>query len=733
MPTHPALSPQLHLITGKGGVGRTSVAISLAQVFALRGEQVLVLEARDEEGGGSALGRALGVGEELPSASNPRRLSASVLKASTPVARHDLLTRGGALYAGQLIAREGHERFLSSLLPVERLVKSAVQSQGLGRFLNAAPSMYELGLFYHLWSVVEGGRFTKVVMDLPATGHTLALTRLPGQIERMVPIGPVTDALRRGRQVICDPREASMWIVAIPEQLPVSEALDLRTALQEDGIEVAAFVLNRAPFGSSQLTDINEALKALKGAPQGGALSALYTQLERARALPRLSEELSARAPVFSLLESSDASDRVEGTFAWLERGPQRPTEVTAQREVEAVVPLQQEDAVKRALSASATEARTALKEALLSREVIVCCGAGGVGKTTTSAALALAAAQLGREVLVLTIDPSKRLAQALGVSKNTPTPVKLSEARLATLGVSVGSLSAWLLDPQLVSDGVVQREASAQASALMSNLIYKEISGMVAGMQEYTAVEALRSFVLDQAYDLVVLDTPPARHALRFLDAPERVAGFLDKRIFKLFVPDRSGLVGRLAGRVIDEVLERAFGAQLKHELKQFFELFSKILDHLNGNQQEMKAFFRSPNISFYLVTAAHAEVLGEARYFSEQVKSRGLSFGGVVLNRDPLPSEPQSRDQVQASLEALSERAEGLSKALSDLYEHESTRLAGLDQELAQLSDMSSLIRVPDLGQQASQLEGLASLARALSGHEGDEGGRGAGDDKP
>ena len=276
---------------------------------------------------------------------------------------------------------------------------------------------------------------------------------------------------------------------------------------------------------------------------------------------------------------------------------------------------------------------QTSLAQLLKEKKVMVCCGAGGVGKTTTAAALACAGAQLGQNVLVLTIDPSKRLAQALGIERNTKHPVVLSESRLQALNIQApGQLSAWLLDPQYVSNQVVQREAKQSASTLMSNVIYKEVSGMVAGMQEYTAIEALYQFIQSQTYDLIILDTPPSRHALRFLDAPQRVASFLDKRIFKLFVPDRSGLVGRMAGRVLDEVLDRAFGVHVRKELQEFFELFSQILDHLNQNQTAMSDLFRSSIVTFFLVTSVQSDVIDEAVYFQSQATARALPFAGFL-----------------------------------------------------------------------------------------------------
>ena len=192
--------------------------------------------------------------------------------------------------------------------------------------------------------------------------------------------------------------------------------------------------------------------------------------------------------------------------------------------------------------------------DVLANKRVIVCCGAGGVGKTTVSASLALAAARAGRRVLVVTIDPSRRLAETLGVSRNLPEPTELPAERLAAAGVSApGSLAAWMLDPQLVSDRVVHGFSKSEDDArrLLANPIYQNVTAMVAGMQEYTAVEALHGFVRDDRYDLIVLDTPPSRNALRFLEAPHRASGFLDGRVFNLFIPGEGSIIRRFASRL--------------------------------------------------------------------------------------------------------------------------------------------------------------------------------------
>ena len=177
----------------------------------------------------------------------------------------------------------------------------------------------------------------------------------------------------------------------------------------------------------------------------------------------------------------------------------------------------------------------------LRDKRVIVCCGAGGGGKTTTAAALGLAAASKGRRVLVLTIDPARRLAEAMGIPASGPKPAAVPEDRLRQGKIS-GKLDAWMLDPKVVFEGMVLRLADSpeRAAAILENRIYRALSDLVAGMQEYTAAEALYSFVESGNYDLVVLDTPPSRNALEFLEAPRKLSLFLDEKIIGVFLPAR-------------------------------------------------------------------------------------------------------------------------------------------------------------------------------------------------
>jgi anion-transporting ArsA/GET3 family ATPase len=359
----------------------------------------------------------------------------------------------------------------------------------------------------------------------------------------------------------------------------------------------------------------------------------------------------------------------------------------------------------------------------LQEKRVIVVCGAGGVGKTTTSASLALAAARAGRRVLVITIDPSKRLAQTLAVSPHATEPAELSPERHQAVGIEApGSLSAWMLDPQAVSDAMVRRIASDEAAAqqLLRNRVYRNVTSMIAGMQEYMAVEALHGFVRDDRYDLVVLDTPPSRDALRFLDAPSRVRAFLDPRILKLFVPGARNPVRRAATRMFEGMLDIAFGKRARREIQQFFQLFEQVLLYLSRSQGSMRAFFGGPEVAFLLVTSPAPAALEEGRYFAQKTVSLELPLAGTVLNRSrawtlgrPLPSElalpPETPEVTRRALEKL----ELFAKVEAD----SARRDEGLCSELAR-QNAGFVIALPERGAGASSLEGLGALADVLEG---------------
>lgn len=358
----------------------------------------------------------------------------------------------------------------------------------------------------------------------------------------------------------------------------------------------------------------------------------------------------------------------------------------------------------------------------LFDKRVVVVCGAGGVGKTTTSAALALSAARAGRRVLVLTIDPSKRLAQTLGVSPNAPEPTALSPDRQQKAGIAgPGSLSAWMLDPQSVSDQTVRRLAPDAASAdrLLNNRIYRNVTSMIAGMQEYMAVEALHDFVRDDRYDLIVLDTPPSRDALRFLEAPSRATAMLEPRILKLFVPGSRNRIRRATTRLFERLLDLGLGQKVRLEIQSFFENFEQFLHYLSRNQGEMRDFFGGDDVAFLLVSSPRSEALDEAFFFEEKTRVLSLPLAGYVLNRSragrselPLPSAtllpPDASEDARRGLARLMPFA--VREAAS--AERHSALLASL----ATRSAGTFALALPELPDGASDLDSLGALAAAF-----------------
>lgn len=362
--------------------------------------------------------------------------------------------------------------------------------------------------------------------------------------------------------------------------------------------------------------------------------------------------------------------------------------------------------------------------ELLRTKRIIVCCGAGGVGKTTTAAALSLAAARAGRRVLVLTIDPSKRLAETLGVSRNPPKPVAIPVDRQAAAGIKApASLDAWMLDPKLVADESVRRltKNPADAERVLGNRIYQQLSAMVAGMHEYTAMEALHRLVNEGRYDLVVLDTPPSRHALDFLEAPRRLSRLIEGRAIHAFLPRADSLVARAASKVIQKILGAVFGEEFAVELVSFMGLFSGIFTSLNMDVNEMRTFLSGPDVAFLLVTSPAPATLAEAHFFQDKTRELQLPFKGFVLNRSRARSGNRRFPDESIFHGSSSNEAKGALGKLQNMARVEQ-EAAGRDLRLlAELRGRAgkgaTAIAIPELPQGADDMGTLITVADVLS----------------
>jgi anion-transporting ArsA/GET3 family ATPase len=273
------------------------------------------------------------------------------------------------------------------------------------------------------------------------------------------------------------------------------------------------------------------------------------------------------------------------------------------------------------------------LAQSLATAEVLVCCGSGGVGKTTTAAALGLQAAAIGRRAVVVTIDPAKRLADALGV----PGGLTNDPVRLPVEGP--GELWALMLDPASTFDGLVRTYADddQQAERILANGFYRNVAGSLSGTQEYMAAERLHALHTDPRFDLVIVDTPPTRNALDFLDAPSTLTRFIDHPLFKLLmVPTRRGLkVLNVAAQPVLRTIGKVVGGDVLADAVAFFQAFSGMETGFRDRADEVLRLLGSGVTRFVLVASPRADTVEEARFFAERLQRSRLGVAAVVVNR--------------------------------------------------------------------------------------------------
>ena len=274
----------------------------------------------------------------------------------------------------------------------------------------------------------------------------------------------------------------------------------------------------------------------------------------------------------------------------------------------------------------------TTVHDLAAQRSVIVCCGSGGVGKTTTAAALAVEAAARGRRACVVTIDPARRLADALGLGELTNEPRRVE-------GPWPGELWALMLDTKTTFDAIVTKYSSSpeQAERIVGNRLYRNISGALSGTQEYMAMEKLHELHSTGQFDVIVIDTPPTRNALDFLDAPRRITRFLDNRLFRLLVmPTTSYLraVSAATQRIL-RTIARVVGAEVVDDAVAFFEAFEGMEQGFRDRAQAVTALLADDATAFVVVASPRRDATHEAIFFADKLVEAGLGVDAVVVNR--------------------------------------------------------------------------------------------------
>jgi anion-transporting ArsA/GET3 family ATPase len=374
------------------------------------------------------------------------------------------------------------------------------------------------------------------------------------------------------------------------------------------------------------------------------------------------------------------------------------------------------------------------LAELVMSRRVLVTVGAGGVGKTTTAAALGVAAARRGKRVLCLTIDPAKRLAESLGLERMSAEEQAIAPELFTRAGMPLqGSLTAMMLDTKRTFDELIVKYSSTpeRAKKLLDNRLYKYVSTSLAGTQEYMAMEKLVAVQRDPRFDLVILDTPPTANALDFLDAPARLAEAIDSAAMRWFVQafESTGklslnLLARSAAVVL-RGLGKITGGGFLEAMAEFITELNDLFGGFKQRAGMVEAALRSPEVSFVLVTSPAPMSIQEVLFFSERLEEAKMPRGALVVNRFRLPPPsaglPPSVKEAAAAvakhgLHLEEDAPERLVRAHTDAIQ-----LAALDERHVRLLDQRArgrvpIVRVPELPSDVHDLRNLGELAETL-----------------
>ncbi|HEU5085461.1 MAG TPA: ArsA-related P-loop ATPase [Acidimicrobiales bacterium] len=355
------------------------------------------------------------------------------------------------------------------------------------------------------------------------------------------------------------------------------------------------------------------------------------------------------------------------------------------------------------------------LEELVRDRHIIVCGGSGGVGKTTTAAVLAMRAAEIGRRAVVVTIDPAKRLADALGLGG-------LSNEATRVDGPWPGELWAMMLDTKSTFDTLVGKHAAddVQRERILQNRFYKNISGALSGTQEYMAMEKLYELAEETDFDLIVVDTPPTRNALDFLDAPARLTRFLDHRLYRLLTATNRGVLKavNVATQTFVRTVARVVGADVIDDAVAFFQAFEGMEEGFKRRATRVEQRLRDDDTAFVLVASPRRDTIAEATFFAEKLTESGIPVRALIVNR----MHPRFAEGLA---EASHERAVSLEgTAIGALYRNladfqlvasrEDENLAGLAEHVAP----APVVRVPFLRSDVHDLDGLRQIEAELLG---------------
>lgn len=700
------LRPGVLIVSGKGGTGKSTVAAALAAAGARAGRRTLLAEV---EGRGE-IARTLGIADP------------GFTERPTPFGFHVL----------SITPRETVREYLRRYAGMRRVPKQLIRTGALDQIITATPGLRDLlalGMVHETYQLRPKDRrrgrrtdiYDLVVIDAPPTGQIAAFLSAPAAFAGLVRVGRIRRQAASVAQMLR--RQSRVVLVSLPEEMAVAETLEAIPAIHEAGTKVAAVLANRvqpqlafgSPRSKARTLDAEEAVRLAKEAGLALDASAADAVLEgqvfadrRAKLQRGFVHRLGEGAPVLLLPEL--VADEPPGCVPSLARvisGEQPPDSA----------PADERPATGR-VTAPAT---TTLGEPLGPARVIVVCGSGGTGKTTVSAAIAVRQAQDGLRTVLLTVDPARRLATALGL------PMVPAERTKVPLG-SRRSMDAVQLDTKRTFDELVERFATGpeQADRILSNPVYRRITDTLGGTHEYMAMEKLHQLAEETGYQAIVIDTPPTRSALAFLDAPKRLTDFLGGRFLRwmLWPSAQAGKLtvgaARFGASTFLRTVGRLIGTEALADTAEFLGAFQGMYAGFKERAALVLELMRSPECEFVVVASPSGPSLEEAGYFVTRLSESGMRAAAVVVNRWHQVSGklPDGAAEAARVLSAGSADQRALGAALQERLRqgHRARAQAEVVERFASLHAGVPLVAVPELEGDVHDVPGLRDVAGHL-----------------